>query len=129
MRLVRGGQVDGVIVFTGRLPRDEAGVISPDQIPMALICNEIPGEDGVSVFDVGNRVAARAAVEYLIANGHRDIAHIAGPAGNVEAQARELGYRDALRAAGIAVNDAAYLGQRIPPGDRRRRGRPLSGSG
>ncbi len=101
VRLVRSGQVDGVILFTGRLPRDQGGFLAPDTVPMALVCNEIPGVDDVSVFDVANRVAARLAVEHLIARGHRHIAFIAGPSGNVEAVARRHGYRDALRAAGI----------------------------
>ncbi|MGH6925954.1 MAG: LacI family DNA-binding transcriptional regulator [Propylenella sp.] len=108
VRLVRSGQVDGVILFTGRLPRDEGGVLAPGQVPMALVCNEIPGEDGVSVFDVANRVAARAAVDFLLASGHRRIAHISGPTDNVEAIARQQGYRDALRAAGLAM-DGAYV--------------------
>jgi LacI family repressor for deo operon, udp, cdd, tsx, nupC, and nupG len=108
VRLVRSGQVDGVILFTGRLPRDDGGALAPGQVPLALVCNEIPGEDGVSVFDVANRAAARKAVEYLIEHGHRRIAHISGPADNVEAIARQQGYRDALRAAGLAV-DSAYV--------------------
>ena len=110
VRLVRSGQVDGVILFTGRLPRDQGGVLAPDTIPMALVCNEIPGVDDVSVFDVANRAAARAAVGYLIAHGHRHIAFIAGPADNVEAVARRHGYRDALRAAGIDTGEEHVWG-------------------
>jgi len=110
VRLVRSGQVDGVILFTGRLPRDEAGVIAPDRIPMALVCNEIPGEDSISVFDAANSDAARTAVEYLLAHGHRHIAHISGPADNVEAIARRQAYHDALRAAGIAAAEEHVWG-------------------
>jgi LacI family repressor for deo operon, udp, cdd, tsx, nupC, and nupG len=109
-RLVRSGQVDGVILFTGRLPRDEAGVLSPGHIPMALVCVEIPGEDSISVFDVANRATARAAVDYLIACGHRRIAHIFGPPDNVEARERRRGYLDSLRAAGISVDDSLIWG-------------------
>jgi LacI family repressor for deo operon, udp, cdd, tsx, nupC, and nupG len=105
-RLVRSGQVDGVILFTGRIPRDEAGVLSPGQIPMAIVCVEIPGEDGVSVFDAANRAAAQAAVDHLIAGGHRRIAHIHGPPDNTEARERRCGYADALRAAGITADDS-----------------------
>lgn len=109
-RLVRSAQVDGVILFTGRLPRDAAGVLSPGHIPMAIVCVEIPDEDGVSVFDVANRTAARGAVDYLISCGHRRIGFIAGPPDNIEARERQRGYRDSLRAAGIALDDTLIWG-------------------
>lgn len=110
VRLVRSGQVDGVILFTGRLPHDEGRELSPDQIPMALVCNEILGENRISVFDVANYATARAAVDYLVAHGHRSIAYIAGPPKNVEAMARAKGYRDALRAADIPYDETLVWG-------------------
>ncbi len=110
VRLVRSGQVDGVILFTGRLPRDEGSVLSPDQIPMALVCNEIPGDERISVFDVANYATARAAVDYLVAHGHRRIAYITGPPKNVEAMARAKGYRDALRAVDIPFDETLVWG-------------------
>jgi len=110
LRLIRSGQVDGVILFTGRLPHDEASALSPGQIPMALVCNEIPGEKRISVFDVANRATARTAVDYLIAHGHRRIAHISGPSKNVEAIARGKGYRDALCAAAIPLDETLIWG-------------------
>jgi LacI family repressor for deo operon, udp, cdd, tsx, nupC, and nupG len=111
LRLIRGGQVDGVILFTGRLPYDEASTLSPGQIPMALVCNEIPGEERISVFDVANRATAMAAVDYLVGRGHRRIAYLAGPPGNVESNARLIGYREALCAASIPYDDTLVWGE------------------
>ncbi|MCX5512202.1 LacI family transcriptional regulator [Kaistia algarum] len=105
-RLIRAGQVDGVLVITGNIPRDEQFVQIPDLVPMSLMFSEIPGTDEFSVFDVDNRQAASAMVAYLIARGHRRIAHIAGADTSLEARERSLGYGDALRAAGLPVDPA-----------------------
>ena len=106
-RFIRAGQVDGVILFTGHLPRD--GGITPDseRVPIALVCNEISGDDRYSVFDVDNRDAARRATVHLIEAGHRRIGHIAGAPDNIEASERLKGFRDGLAEAGLAVDEAA----------------------
>ncbi|SDG71491.1 LacI family DNA-binding transcriptional regulator [Microbacterium pygmaeum] len=44
---------------------------------------------------------ARAAVSHLLELGHRDIRHIAGPAGSMDAEERLRGWRDRLIEAGI----------------------------
>jgi LacI family repressor for deo operon, udp, cdd, tsx, nupC, and nupG len=110
-RFILAGQVDGVILFTGHLPRDEEGAPpASERVPIALVCNEIEGDRVHSVFDVANREAARAAVNHLIAAGHRRIAHIAGSPDNVEARERLSGYREALEAAGLDANQQVMRG-------------------
>lgn len=110
-RVIRAGQVDGVLVVTGNIPRDEEFVQVPDSVPMSLMFSEIPGTEQFSVFDVDNRSAAATMVGHLIARGHRRIAHIAGADGNLEAQERLDGYGDALRAAGIPIDpELIWLG-------------------
>ncbi len=47
---------------------------------------------------------ARMPVDYLIQQGHRKIAYIAGPLGQRTAQLRLQGYEDALKDAGIALD-------------------------
>ena len=103
-QLVRGGQVDGVLLFTGRLPREGFALL--DRIvPITLVCNEIVGVDDLPLFEVNNRDSARMMTEeYLIGLGHRRIAHVTGPDGNVEARERIVGYSEALTAAGIPVD-------------------------
>jgi LacI family repressor for deo operon, udp, cdd, tsx, nupC, and nupG len=103
-QLVRGGQVDGVLLFTGRLPREGFALID-QSIPITLVCNEVPGLEDLPLFEINNRDAAREMTEHLIARGHRRIAHISGPASNPEALERIRGYTDALAASGIPVED------------------------
>ncbi|MBC7517805.1 MAG: LacI family DNA-binding transcriptional regulator [Microbacteriaceae bacterium] len=52
---------------------------------------------------------ARMATRHLIELGHRDIRHVAGPAGWTEAAAREQGFVDEMLAAGLPVR-AAIVG-------------------
>lgn len=105
-RLIRAGQVDGVLVVTGNIPRDEEFVAIPETVPISLMFAGIPGNDAFSVFDVDNRSAAATIVGHIIAAGHRRIAHIAGPANSVETDERVAGYRDAHAAAGIPVDES-----------------------
>ena len=87
--------------------------LTPDseRVPIALVCNEIVGDDRFSVFDVDNRDAARRATAHLVAAGHRRIANIAGAPDNIEARARLKGFREALAAAGLPIDeDAIWTG-------------------
>jgi LacI family transcriptional regulator len=64
-----------------------------------------------------NRSGARTAVEHLLALGHRRIAFIGGNPGTGQSGERELGYRDALGAAGIALDPALIVnGAFVQPG-------------
>ncbi len=103
-RLVRAGQADGVLLFNGRLPGADFAQLDRD-VPITLISNDIPGS-GLPIFEIANHDAARMMTEYLISVGHRQIAHITGPETNVETGERLAGYRDALGAAGIPVDEA-----------------------
>lgn len=103
-RVIRAGQVDGVLVVTGNIPRDQGFVEVPDTVPMSLMFSEHPSAEHFSIFDVDNRQAASSMVGYLIQQGHRRIAHIAGSESSREAQERAEGYCDALRAAGLPVD-------------------------
>ena len=107
-RLVRAGQVDGVMLLTGRLPhRDFAGLNAT--IPITLICNAIPGVTSLPVIEIDNHDAAHTIVSHLIGLGHRRIAHAKGPSDNIESIYRLAGYRAALADAGLAVDETIIL--------------------
>ncbi|MCB1500870.1 MAG: LacI family DNA-binding transcriptional regulator [Bauldia sp.] len=106
-RFILAGQVDGVILFTGQIPRDGDVASASGRVPIALVCNEIVGERRYSVFDVDNRAAAARATTHLIAAGHRHLGHVAGDARNIEAVERMKGFRLALKRAGIPPDEAA----------------------
>ncbi|MBC2666331.1 LacI family DNA-binding transcriptional regulator [Novosphingobium flavum] len=58
-------------------------------------------DSGEHLVESNDREAVRKAMEYLVALGHRRIAFVAGPEGFRSARERELGYRDAVKAAGL----------------------------
>jgi DNA-binding LacI/PurR family transcriptional regulator len=60
---------------------------------------------GGGVVVAGNERAAAELTEYLIWNGHERIGHIAGPTGLPMYDERLRGWRSALEAAGIKVDD------------------------
>lgn len=72
-------------------------------IPVVTIDREIPGMAADAVV-VDNRGGAQAAVRHLIENGYERIACISGPGSVFTAVERRLGYEQALRAAGYALD-------------------------
>ena len=99
-QLVRSGQVDGVLLFSGRLPHADFAAIS-GTVPILLVCNAIPSMAELPVVEVADRAASHEMVEYLIGLGHRHIVHISGPLDNIEAQERLRGFKEAAAAHGL----------------------------
>jgi DNA-binding LacI/PurR family transcriptional regulator len=97
-------QVDGAILITSYL--NDAAVeeilkanvcISTDAIWLTAPEIDVVCEDQVDT--------AKKAVNHLLALGHRRIAHITGSQDTPVGRARYLGYREALRDAGIAYQE------------------------
>ncbi|WP_084327194.1 LacI family DNA-binding transcriptional regulator [Salinarimonas rosea] len=99
-------QVDGVILLNGRRLGPEA-----EDMPTIALCETIPGA-AIPQIAIDNRAAARRVVAHLVGLGHRRIAHLAGPEGNVLEIERAAGYEDGLRDAGLAPDPAL-----VWPGD------------
>ncbi|WP_238439558.1 LacI family DNA-binding transcriptional regulator [Microbacterium sp. JZ31] len=97
-----GTLVDGAIIVTPTVAIDDASV------PVVAL-DPHTGPTGPAVIDTDNVGGARTATEHLIALGHRRIAHLRGRTDLVSAQQREAGYRDALAAAGIPVDEGLIL--------------------
>jgi LacI family transcriptional regulator len=69
--------------------------------------------DGWDFLALDNRNGARIATEHLLAQGHRRIAFFGGHRDSSSCRERRNGYRDALVAAGIAI-DPAWLVECVP---------------
>jgi LacI family transcriptional regulator len=94
LRAMRG-RVDGLIVMAPHLTEQELVAALPAELPSVLI-NTRSGRDVHPAIHIDNAAGARAVVEHLLAQGRRRILHIAGPAGNVDAQERAEAFRDVL---------------------------------
>jgi DNA-binding LacI/PurR family transcriptional regulator len=100
-----GSHVDGVLLLSlhgdDPLPR----YLEDRGVPTVVGGRPLSGTP-VSWVDVDNVGAARAAVEHLIGRGRRAIATIAGPQDMVAGRGRLDGYREALAAAGVPVDES-----------------------
>ena len=107
--LLLSQRVDGLIVSGPRTDDDELAALVADGFPI-ILQGTLPDVPAPSV-DIDNRAGARAAVEHLIALGHRRIACITNaPLAYTAAADRVSGYRDALDAAQVPF-DAALVAE------------------
>jgi LacI family transcriptional regulator len=81
-------------------------------LPVVFAMRWLRGARGSAVVP-DNRAGARTATAHLLALGHRRIAFLGGIPGMLVRSERQQGYRDALRAAGIAW-DAALVADARP---------------
>jgi LacI family transcriptional regulator len=93
------GRVDGLIVLSPHLDAAELAALA-GRMPVMLM-NGGAADINRPAIVVDNHGGAVAAVEHLLAAGRRRIAHIGGPAGNLEAAARLSGYAQAVAEAGL----------------------------
>ena len=98
MRAMRG-RVDGLIVLAPHLSEHELVEALPAGTPAVLINTRDP-VGGHPAVRIDNPAGARAVAEHLVALGRKRIVHIAGAAGNAEAQERADAFRTALEAHG-----------------------------
>ena len=109
LRTMRG-RVDGMVVMAPHL--DPAAVLAPlPATTPAVLVNSRDAGSGRPCIRIDNRAGAEAIVRHLVESGRRHIVHIAGPEGNVDAEERAAGFREALQ------RHAPGEPPRILPGD------------
>jgi LacI family transcriptional regulator len=105
------GRIDGFIIMAS--DTESAGGIHQiaERFPVVLLnpCRQV---DGCSSISLANFAGAQAVVEHLLGLGHREIAIIKGPPGNIDAEERLRGYRQALLRAGLSPSPSLEF-----PGD------------
>jgi LacI family transcriptional regulator len=94
VELLIARRVDGLVILSGKL-KDAQILKLSNRVPIVAFGRELAGKRAYG-FSLDNYKAACDAVEYLIVQGHRNIAFIAGPADHTDALARLQGYRDTL---------------------------------
>jgi DNA-binding LacI/PurR family transcriptional regulator len=104
---IHSGHFDGVVVLADHGDHPLAESLPTFGIPMTLV-GQPTNPTTVSYVDTDNRAGARTAVEYLIQQGRRSIATIAGPPNKPVGADRLAGYRDALGTVGLPELPVAY---------------------
>jgi len=101
------GRVDGLAIMAPGIAADLLAASLPRALPVVLI--NTPDIGGHPALRVENRAAVATMMRHLIDTGRRAIVHIAGPRGNIDADARREGFVQAMATAG--------LGARVIDGD------------
>jgi len=105
----------GGILLVGPTKPDAIRLVQSTKLPLVLVDNYVPGLSVDAVL-ADNFEGARAAVDYLISEGHHQIAFIGGPTLDgprpinkiYTIERRAAGYRTALLDAGLPVNYDLY---------------------
>lgn len=92
-------RVQGIILLTSTLPDEEIAQLSA-QLPLVLTGRSLDAKNVVCL-DVDSTPAARLTADYLIGQGHRRIAFIAGSPDHLDAAQRLAGYKASLAAHAI----------------------------
>ena len=100
---VASRRADGIILLTGVLPPEAQGPAT--KLPPVVIAAESLRDSTLPTVGIDHAGGAEEAVRHLIALGHKRIAHIAGPDHVLSSRARAAGYRKALRAARLPLDD------------------------
>jgi DNA-binding LacI/PurR family transcriptional regulator len=98
--------VDGVVIIFEAHLLDDAEFTLPPGLPVVVIDSNTGSE--YTVVDTDQALGARQATEHLLALGHKQVWHIAGPQTSFSASHRVESWRRTLRDAGIAPPEPLY---------------------
>lgn len=96
-------QCDGIIDFSACLPKEYMEEVAW-QNPVVVGCRYLINTSIPNV-TIDNLAASREMTEYMLNLGHRRIAYISGPTELALYRSRMYGYREALEARGIPVDE------------------------
>lgn len=101
--------VDGIIWAVPEVG-DNRRWVSKLQVDLGIpiIYLTMEPQQRISVVSINNYLGGRMAVNHLLDQGYRNIAHITGPLDWWEARQRMDGWKDALKDAGCEVTDRQY---------------------
>lgn len=102
LSLLRGGQVDGVILTSSRVRDPVIGDLESKGSPYVIV-GRLMGNPHGNTVNNDNVGLGRMVTDYLLGLGHRRVAIITGPSDLVVSRDRVAGYRQALDQAGCTL--------------------------
>ena len=104
LRVLRERQADGLLIATSRMADTTVAALRRERFPFVLVNRGSSVTADPSV-EVDNERAAEAVIEHLASLGHRRIGHIAGPLSTTTGAERAAGYRSAMNARGLPIDE------------------------
>jgi DNA-binding LacI/PurR family transcriptional regulator len=108
LEMLHEKRVDGILVSPDGAESDPVNRILQAGIGLVLVDRVLADIDAPSI-SVDNDGGARAATEYLLDLGHRDIGIIVGKHGVSTSEERLQGFRDAMAYRGVAVDESFVI--------------------
>ena len=102
------GRVDGLLVMAPDVSPASLASVLPDGLPTVCL-NAPPIKGATAAVTVDNVGGTRAVVRHLAQLGHQRVAFLCGPPRNADAAARLRGFRVAMRALHLQVNETFVL--------------------
>ena len=102
-------RVDGVISLFSRASEDWMSLLSQQGIPASVVNWDFSLTPGLVSISVDFEPGIKAAVEHLVALGHKRFAHISGPVDLFTSRQRQAVFLDALAACGIPASKVAII--------------------
>lgn len=100
-------RVDGILIVNCRLSDEDLRRFSADA-PMVVSGRSLRGE-GLFSMKLDNALGGQLATRHLLELGHTRVAHLEGPHDHLDAVDRAMGYRNALREAGVRLDPGLVI--------------------
>jgi LacI family transcriptional regulator len=97
VKFLREKRVDGAIVLAHNIPNEVLIEAAAQGFPIIVMDRDMSAEDDLVHVTVDGEQGGYTATQYLIQNGHKNIAYISGPANSHDNQLRYQGFLRALR--------------------------------
>ncbi|MCX6923017.1 MAG: LacI family DNA-binding transcriptional regulator [Verrucomicrobia bacterium] len=108
LRVMRAEGVAGLVFIAGNRAGGSYEAIRSWHIPVVAV-DRAPSDLEVDLVCSDNREGMRQAVAHLLSLGYHEIALLNGPAGISVTEERLAGYQEALRSAGIPLQDSFII--------------------
>ncbi|HZX98319.1 MAG TPA: LacI family DNA-binding transcriptional regulator [Dermatophilaceae bacterium] len=99
-QLAANGRVDGVFLTDMRVDDERPQLLADLRLPTVVI-GPAPGSGPWTAVNINDQLGIAAAVEHLVALGHRNIAHVSGPTELVHSVSRRKAWEKAVSDAGL----------------------------
>jgi LacI family transcriptional regulator len=118
LSLLHSQRVEGIllVVASGPSPIAQMSRIREARIPVVCL-DRVPDRVPVDSVSVEDETAAQMGVEHLIARGYRRIAVVTGPMALKNERRRLVGYKQALKGAGIEAGEDLVWNGNLRPED------------